>query len=180
MPPQSYTELQVSVQIITRPLTHGSGMAPGGRPAGAGCLFTLEGAPADRLAWSSLPGRLGAQRSGASPEAGPSLQDAHAQGPEAVIGQRSSNSVQRVICQALPHGGPGRQARLRRKPAGLLMGPARKRRCRGTDGNPARDAGFSLVTRHGSPSQCLQCWEQRSVRRPSLSGPWIQLELLDP
>lgn len=136
----------------------------------------------------ALPGvgsRWAGEHSGQEPplKPGPQPQDAYAQGPEAVISQPELNSDSRVnLNQALPHGGPGRQARLQWKPAGLLMGPARKRRCRGHRWKPNQGRRlFHWSHATAAPSQCLPCWRQQSgSERPSLSGPWIQLEALRP
>lgn len=61
-----------------------------------------------------------------TPEPGPHPQDAHAQGPEAVISHPELNSDSGVnLNQTLPHDGPGRQMLLQWKPTDLFMGISR-------------------------------------------------------
>lgn len=82
-------------------------------------LFTLE-----MLQLKALPrgdSRRAGGHSGQQPtlEPGPHSQDAHTQGPKAVISHPELNADSGVnLNQTLPHGGPGRQTLLQWKPAG--------------------------------------------------------------
>lgn len=111
-----------------------------------GCLFTLE-----VLQLIALP-RGGSQwargHSGQEPtlEPGPHPQDAHTQGPKAVISQPELNSDSGVnLNQTLPHSGPGRQVLFQWKSADLFMGTSQA-------GKVQRERmGNQLISRHGSP-----------------------------
>lgn len=183
MPVWSCTDLQVSVETITRLKPVVLGWLGWAAQQDKGCLFTLEALQLVALPGVSSPWAGG--HSGQEPplEPGPQPQDAHAQRPEAVISQPELNSDARVnLNQALPHGGSGRQARLQQKPAGLLVGPARKRRYWGTDGNPSRDEG--LFTDH-TPRQPLYSASRAGDSRVALRGqayqrPGFSQKHLDP
>lgn len=63
---------------------------------------------------------------------GPHPQDAHTQGPKAVISQPELNADSGVnLNQTLPHGSPGKPTLLQRKPADLFMETSRAGRHRG-------------------------------------------------
>lgn len=116
------------------------------------CLVTLEALLLIALPRGGSPGAGGHSCQEPTLQPGPHPQDAHTQGPEAVISQPELHADSGVnLNQALPHGSPGKQILLQWKPADLLMETSQAANTEGKGGKPARDKGFVPVSAHGSP-----------------------------
>lgn len=109
------------------------------------CLVTLEVLQLIALPRGGSPGAGG--HSGQEPtlQPGPHPQDAHTQGPKAVVSQPELHADSGMnLNQTLPHGSPGKRMLLQWKPAG--QGDTG-----GKDGKPATDKGFVPISAHGGP-----------------------------
>lgn len=124
------------------------------------CLVTLEVLQLIALPRGGSPGAGG--HSGQEPtlQPGPHLQDAHTEGPKAVVSQPELHADSGVnLNQTLPHGSPGKQMLLQWKPADLFMETSQAGRYRGKGWKTSHGQGI-----------CADLGPRRPLRSPSCAG----------